>query len=343
MMTRRIQAGEEDQSPGVDHAIAVPEFTLPDASFLLYGTFSQDGFDLVITNPVSDKVTVADYFSFDIPPNLVLANGAGLTPAMVKSLFPRAFGDDVLFAGPAPSGAALTEIGTITLVVGNTGDRINLYGDFEAGEDRYAEIDGTPILFSEVSEDNVSLYFDQNTSVYVYENDAGVSIYGNSENDLLVGTENSETLSGRAGNDQLDAGGGADRQLGGDGNDHIKYDGLDSLIDGGRGVDTATITGNVDLSGVDNLENFEILNMSDNGTADTIELNLSDVLDIVGDNSLSGYEIESDNKVLVIKGDAEDTVLIDGPDLDLISPDDTDVDLFGDGDPLLQELVEVRQ
>ena len=36
--------------------------------------------------------------------------------------------------------------------------------------------------------------------------------------------------------------------------------------------------------------------------------------------------------MLVIKGDAEDTVLIDGLGLDLISPDATDVDLFGNGE-----------
>tara|TARA_B110001454_G_C12522579_1_gene351703 strand:- start:257 stop:559 length:303 start_codon:yes stop_codon:yes gene_type:complete len=68
MMKLRIQTGQEDQSPGVDHTIAMPEFTLPDTSFLLYGTFSQDGFDLVITNPAADKIIVADYFSFNIPP-----------------------------------------------------------------------------------------------------------------------------------------------------------------------------------------------------------------------------------------------------------------------------------
>ncbi len=50
IMKLRIQTGSEDQSPGVDHAIAVPEFILPDASFLLYGTFSQDWFDLVDSN-----------------------------------------------------------------------------------------------------------------------------------------------------------------------------------------------------------------------------------------------------------------------------------------------------
>jgi len=35
IMKLRIQTGLEDQSPGVAHAIAVPEFILPDASFLL--------------------------------------------------------------------------------------------------------------------------------------------------------------------------------------------------------------------------------------------------------------------------------------------------------------------
>ena len=48
----------------------------------------------------------------------MIESGAGLSPAMVKSLFPRAFGQDVLFAGPAPSGAALVEIGSVKLVVG---------------------------------------------------------------------------------------------------------------------------------------------------------------------------------------------------------------------------------
>lgn len=226
----------------------------------------------------------------------------------------------------------LIGLDTALVVLGNSGDRVNLYGDFETGEDRYAEIDGTPTLFSEVSEDNVSLYFDQNTSVYVYENDDGVSIYGTAEDEALDGTEAGETLSGRLGDDNLDAGQGVDVQLGGDGNDRIMYDGMDSLIDGGRGVDTALISGNVDLRGVENLNNFEILDMSDNGTQDILELNLADLVDIVGDNSLSGYEIGSDNKVLVINGDAEDTVLLNGLDLDAIAPTDSEIDLLGNGE-----------
>jgi len=94
------------------------EYLLPDASFLLFGAFSQAGFDLRITNSEGITHTVADYYSYSPSPNLVIESGAGLTPSMVKSLFPRAFGSDIQFAGPAPSGAALIEIGTVKLVVG---------------------------------------------------------------------------------------------------------------------------------------------------------------------------------------------------------------------------------
>ena len=94
------------------------EHLLPDPSFLSYGTFLQEGFDLLITNPAGDVHRVADYFSFNPPPSLALANGASLTPSMMKSLFPRPFGDDILFAGPAPSDAIAKQIGQVTLVIG---------------------------------------------------------------------------------------------------------------------------------------------------------------------------------------------------------------------------------
>jgi len=97
-------------------------------------------------------------------------------------------------------------------------------------------------------------------------------------------------------------------------------------------VDTAIISGNVDLSGVENLNNFEILDMSDNGTDDTLELNLADLVDIVGDNSLGAYENGSDNKVLVINGDSTDSVILNGLDLSATAPTESEVDLFGDGE-----------
>ncbi|MFZ8974838.1 MAG: hypothetical protein ACO2ZD_12165, partial [Pseudomonadales bacterium] len=117
--TPSFQVEEIDQAAAENNVAAVFEHLLPDASFLLFGAFSQNGFDLVITNPEGQVVKVPDYFSFPTPPNLVLANGAGLTPSMVKSLFPRSFGSDIQFAGPAPSGGALVEIGSVKLVVGS--------------------------------------------------------------------------------------------------------------------------------------------------------------------------------------------------------------------------------
>lgn len=187
------------------------------------------------------------------------------------------------------------------------------------------------MLFSQVSEGDVSLYFNPDTALTIHETDGGVSQYGIGTDDLLTGTANSETLSGRTGSAQLDAGAGADRQLGGEGNDALSYDQQDIEFDGGVGVDMVLISGEVNLNGVDNLANIEILDLS-NDTADTLGLNLSDVYDIVGDNSLNGYVMGNDNKVLVINGDAQDSVLLDGLDIEFITPDASDVDVFGNGE-----------
>ena len=48
------------------------EYLLPDASFLLFGAFSQAGFDLRITNSEGITHTVADYYSYSPSPNLVI-------------------------------------------------------------------------------------------------------------------------------------------------------------------------------------------------------------------------------------------------------------------------------
>lgn len=94
-----------------------PAVMLPDASFLYYGSFEKVGFDLVITNADGETFTVEDYFSFIPPPNLMLPNGAGLSPEMVAAKLHLPF-EDVMFAGPANSANALEEIGTVTLLLG---------------------------------------------------------------------------------------------------------------------------------------------------------------------------------------------------------------------------------
>jgi len=91
---------------------------VPDAAYLIRGELSQEGFDLVMTLPDGRQHTVHDYFSFQPPPTLFSASGAGLSPLMVKSFLIRPFDGDVMFAGPATAPGALVEIGTVTVLVG---------------------------------------------------------------------------------------------------------------------------------------------------------------------------------------------------------------------------------
>jgi len=119
MASRLVQSFNESNSPSGENISSHPHFQLPDATFLLRGAFEQDGFDLIITNPDGEVVVVNDYFSFEPPPNLVIANGAGMSPEMVRAFMPQKFGDDIQFAGPATAGATAIEIGKVTLALGD--------------------------------------------------------------------------------------------------------------------------------------------------------------------------------------------------------------------------------
>jgi hypothetical protein len=89
---------------------------IEDPELLLRGDFSRDGFDLVITGQNGQVTVIADYFSFDPPPNLMLPNGAGFSPELVQSLLHDGF-DDALYAGPA-GGAAQIAIGKVAFIIG---------------------------------------------------------------------------------------------------------------------------------------------------------------------------------------------------------------------------------
>ena len=232
------------------------------------------------------------------------------------------------------------------VVTGNVGDVINLSGDFDYTEDRFAQMrtavepaSGSavtmtyePELFTGVSDGEVSLFFDQDVLVNVTHTNAGVSRYGHAGEDVLQGSSvGGETLAGRGGDDQLDALGGADRQLGGDGNDTIVFDAADIVIDGGNGVDTLLLSGSVDFSALDQLTNFEQVDMSGNSSADSLTLTFADIFELVGDNSLDAYVPANDHKVLVINGDSEDALFLDGVDIRNQTAVQTDIDLYGDG------------
>ena len=232
------------------------------------------------------------------------------------------------------------------VVKGNIGDVINLSGDFDYTEDRFAQMrtavepsSGSavtmtyaPELFTGVSDGAVSLFFDQDVLVNVTHTNAGVSRYGHSGDDVLAGSSlGDETLAGRGGDDQLDALAGADRQLGGDGNDSIVFDSADLEMDGGNGVDTLLLSGSVDFSQLDQLANFEQVDMSGNNSADSLSLTFADVFELVGDNSLDAYVPANDHKVLVINGDSEDALILNGVDIRNQTAVQTGIDLYGDG------------
>ena len=232
---------------------------------------------------------------------------------------------------------------------GNAGDVINLSGDFEFSEDRFllthsASASGSttalvyqPELFTGVSDGSVSLFFDQSVMVNVTHSSLGVSRYGDEADNTLNGTDSAgETLAGRAGDDVLDGKSGADRQLGGDGNDSMVFDSADIQTDGGNGVDTLMVSGSIDFSQLTNpVTNIEQLNGAGNGTADLLTLTFSDVFDLVSDNSLSAYVTDhsdhAEHKVLVINGDNEDTLVLEGVDVRDTTPIASGIDLFGDG------------
>ena len=122
-MSRFVDQGNETNIDGQMGELisppssAGPAYTLPGEAWLSSATLSQDGFDLVL---MLDGAThrVGDYFSFQTPPNLVLETGPSLTPAMVKSLLPRAFASDYLYAGPAAGPGLGEPIGTVSLLAG---------------------------------------------------------------------------------------------------------------------------------------------------------------------------------------------------------------------------------
>ena len=122
-MSRIVDQGNETNTDGQMGELisppssAGPAYTLPGEAWLSSATLFQDGFDLVLT---LDGAThrVGDYFSFQTPPNLVLETGPSLTPAMVKSLLPRAFAGDYLYAGPAAGPGLGEPIGTVSLLAG---------------------------------------------------------------------------------------------------------------------------------------------------------------------------------------------------------------------------------
>jgi len=251
-------------------------------------------------------------------------------------------------------GNALLDGDSGLVVRGTLGDRVDLYGDFEFVEDTFlaipelsldpnsagaTSIEGEVVVkVTQVSHLGQSLLFDESIFVVVHQSNGGKSLFGTDSGETLTGTDFGESIYGREGDDVIDALAGVDQNFGGDGSDSIVFDANDSLVDGGLGIDTLLVTGSIDLSNLNGLgagaplANMEIISMAGNESADALNLDMADMLDWVGDNSLDALVGENNYRVFVVRGDADDQLSLDGVDITLLQATQSDIDLFGEGE-----------
>jgi hypothetical protein len=137
------------------------------------------------------------------------------------------------------------------------GDKVLLFGDFFQG------LASTSVeYFSDFS----SLSISDGILVEVYRSDGTTAFYGTSQAEFLTGTGRDDFINAGNGNDSVDAQGG---------NDDIVYDSMDTgIIDGGTEIDTLLLDGGLlDLSGVNNLINFEKID----ATSSNLTVNFADL------------------------------------------------------------------
>ena len=123
------------ETPAAQH----PEYYVDNPGLLLQGTYTQVGFDLVITGSGGEQLVIGDYFTFQPPPNLMFAPGIGISPVMVEGLLLQAQPEYQL-AGPAPDDVPMVKIGTVSVKVGNVFRENKITGEKEAlskGDDLY--------------------------------------------------------------------------------------------------------------------------------------------------------------------------------------------------------------
>ena len=261
--------------------------------------------------------------------------------------------DAEAIAGLNDGGNELIDGQSGIVVRGQLGDQIDLYGDFTFIEDTFlsvsrlgvstvspgspAEVEQSVERFTHLAHNGQSIMVDGSIYVVVHEADGGKSQFGTSASEAVTGTDQAETLHGRDGDDVIDGLLGSDQIDGGRGSDQIVFDVADTAVDGGLGIDTLLVSGSIDLSNIDgldtaaNLQNFEVISMAGNETADVLNLEVADVIDWVEDNSLEVLGAGNGHRMLVIRGDAEDQLSLDGIDINALSAIESDIDLFGDG------------
>jgi Ca2+-binding RTX toxin-like protein len=133
-------------------------------------------------------------------------------------------------------------------------------------------------------------------------NPTSVDLSGTANPDTLTGTVSSETLVGGAGNDTLVGNGGSDVMYGGQGDDVFVLNASNAAalsartitdlnvarVDGGTGLDTVRLSEgtNLSLGAISNgrITSIERIDMATDALGNSVDLKLSDLLDMTGNN-----------------------------------------------------------
>jgi inosine/xanthosine triphosphate pyrophosphatase family protein len=162
-------------------------------------------------------------------------------------------GNDTLNGGPA-SDRMTGGAGNDTYIVDTSGDRaIELSNQ------------GTDTVRA-----TISFTLPANVENLVLLGTSNLNGTGNGLSNRLTGNAGRNTLVGGAGNDILDGRQGSDVLRGGDGNDSLVFDAVDTVRDGGAGIDTLVVSGvgvTLNLPALANatLTNIEAINLTGSG------------------------------------------------------------------------------
>ncbi|MEM7365829.1 MAG: hypothetical protein AAF525_17560 [Pseudomonadota bacterium] len=294
------------------------------------------GDDIVFAQAGDDTVQVDDTTN----PNLLVHGGSGIDQLRLTELTVDLTADSsydsfevVSVRNEAPGQTLmLDEVSIINInddtnglmgadhglvIVGDDGDTVEFSGSssvFVSMNDVTLAAAGLTEHFSFaidlVDGDLVFLAVDEHVELEITRPDTSLILLGGGGNDVLVGTGIDDQLIGRGDPDTLDGVGG---------NDLFLFRSGDTFI-GGSEADTLLLDTDVDFTGLGAMiGGIEVFDM-DNSTSETLTIGIADLLLMGGDDGLGtppsfgipGFE------TFVIDGDASDTVIFEGFDLNTL-------------------------
>jgi VCBS repeat-containing protein len=205
---------------------------------------------------------------------------------------------------------AITGISSFVVTV-DTLATIQSYGGFSQIGEQNLAVNTESVADRIFIDGNTSLLVNDAMALEVLRTDGSVGHLANSIDQTLPDTGLDDSVDARLGADVVDSQ---------DGNDPTFFDSYATSRDAGSETASLHLTDNVDLSGVQNLNNVENLHLT-NGSLDTSPLNISDVLNIVGDNNFDA---------LLGNGSIGDEVAVSLSDLGPVAlvPDITEISTY---------------